>query len=371
MEYQLITIDTNVFDGNRLNLEGGMLGQLSQFRTGAPKLILSEIVAQEVQKHLMDKAREATGNLESAIEKATKQKVISKEIEKQLTDIVASFPSYEEIVENRLKAFVESTGAKVVPADSVNTQDLMKSYFSAHPPFEMTGDKKNEFPDAIALLSLEGLAKTTKQKILAISSDKGWRKFASGSEWIDVEEDLAVALERVQIHAQGASGFMAELLDDLGRGNRPEMMEEIDSFVGYAVSGLSIEAQAHSSHDFKLEDSPNLEYYGPKFRKLGGEYDVKVVYAEKNKIVSEIGLSVPVKATAIFSFEVNMSGGEILDLGNAYYTKEVDLETEILLTLEGNLANDDFEIADVEVTQMADLIDFGEIEPDFGCHRSN
>lgn len=371
MEYELITIDTNIFDRNCLNLEGGMLGQLSQFRAGSPRLILSEIVAQEVRKHLMDKAREATSNLESAIEKATEQKVISKEIGKQLTDIMESSLPYEEIVENRLKVFIESTRAKVIPADTINIQDLMKSYFSTHPPFEMTGNKKNEFPDAIALLSLEGLAKKNQQKILAISSDKGWWKFASGSEWIDVEEDLAAALERVQIHARGAAGFMMELLNDLGCGNRPEMMEEIDSFVGLVISSLSVEAQADSSYDFELEDPPSLEYYGPKFHKSEGEYDVKIVHAGNNKIVSEIGLSVPVKATANFFFEVDMSGGEILDLGNAYYTKEVELETEILLTLEGNFANDDFEITDVEVTQMADLIDFGEIEPDFGHHRSN
>lgn len=364
MEYDLITIDTSVFDSNGLNLEGGMLAQMTQFRDGSTSFILSEIVVREVHKHLADKAKEATSRLASAIKDAVKQKVASEDKGKQLSEIVKSFPQQQEIVETRLDAFVKATGADIVSADSIDIKDLIKRYFSSLPPFEKTGKKKNEFPDAIILLSLEKWAETNKQKILAISHDKGWVNFASDSEWIDVEEDLAVALEIIQ--PLDVSEFMIQFVADLERGNRPDMMEEIDSDVGHVISGLIINPDADSSYYFELEDSPDLEYNGLQFRKSEGAHDVKVVHAEQQKIVSKIGLFVSVEATANFLFEAHLSEGDHLDLGNAYYTTEAYLDAEILVTLEGDFANNNFEITEIEMTHVEDTIDYGEINPNFG-----
>ena len=95
MEYDSITIDTSIFDRNGLNLEGGMLGQLTQFRDGSTKFVLSEIVVREVRKHLGDKVKEATNSLARAIENAVKQKVASEDTSKQLFEIVGSFPPHQ------------------------------------------------------------------------------------------------------------------------------------------------------------------------------------------------------------------------------------------------------------------------------------
>ncbi|MCY4420288.1 MAG: PIN domain-containing protein [Gammaproteobacteria bacterium] len=373
MEYDSITIDTNVFDRNGLNLEGGMLGQLSQFRDGPTRFVLSEIVVREVRKHLVDKAKEATNSLAGAIKDVVKQKVASEVTGKQLSEILESFPQQQDIVGTRLNSFIETTGANVVSADSLDIKDLIKCYFSSLPPFEETGKKKNEFPDAIILLSLEEWAKTNQQKILAISHDKGWANFASDSEWIDVEDDFAAALERIQTRAHDASEFMIQFVADLEHGNTPDMMEEIDSNVGYVVSGLIIDANANSSYYYELEDSPDLEYNGLLLRKSEGTHDVKVVHAEQQKIVSKLGLLIPIKATANFLFEAHLSEGEHLDLGNAYYTAEADLNAEILVTLEGDFAGGDgnFEITDIEMTYVEDAVDFGEINPNFGDWHSD
>ena len=373
MEYDLITIDTSVFDRNGLNLEGGMLAQMTQFKDGPTRLVLSEIVVREVSKHLVDKAKEAANSLAGAIKGAVKQKVASEDTGKQLSEIVKSFPLENELVETRLNTFIEATRANVVSADSIDIKDLIKCYFSSLPPFEETGKKKNEFPDAIILLSLEKWAETNQKKILAISHDKGWANFASNTEWIDVEEDLAAALERFQEHAPDASEFIVQFVAGLESGERPDMKEEIDSFVGLFISSLSIDAKANSSYYFELEDSPDLEYNGLQFRKSEGTHDVKVVHAEQNQIVSKIGLSVPVKATANYLFEAHLSEGEYLDLGNACYTTEADLSAEILVTLRGDILNCDgnFEITDIEMNYVEGVVDFGEINPNFGDQHSD
>ena len=55
--YDAITVDTNIFDEQQLNLEGGLLKQLYQFKDGSPKFVLSEIVVREVGRHLQRAGR--------------------------------------------------------------------------------------------------------------------------------------------------------------------------------------------------------------------------------------------------------------------------------------------------------------------------
>jgi hypothetical protein len=57
MEYDAITIDTNIFTQNGYFLEGGILGQMSQFKEGAATFVLSEIVIREIHRHLKTQAK--------------------------------------------------------------------------------------------------------------------------------------------------------------------------------------------------------------------------------------------------------------------------------------------------------------------------
>lgn len=44
MDYDAVTIDSNIFIEYGMNLEGGVLAQLFQFREGSAQFVLSEIV---------------------------------------------------------------------------------------------------------------------------------------------------------------------------------------------------------------------------------------------------------------------------------------------------------------------------------------
>ena len=367
MEYDAITIDTNIFIRNSLNLDGGLLGQLTQFKDGPVKLLLSDIVVKEVKKHLIDKLKEVGNKLNVAVNNAVFLKFVPENDGKELLETARSSPSYEDIVDNRLERFISDTGAEIVQSDAIDINYLIETYFSSSPPFAHTGKKKNEFPDAIALLALENWAEKNQTKILAISNDKGWEEYASNSNWIDIEENLDSALFRFQVHGQAVSDFMAGVVSDLVRGNKPEMMEEIDRHVALVFASCNFDAKAESSYYYELVDIPELEYKGLSFCKLEDDYDIKVVHSENNLIVSKIGLSISVEATACFSFELSFSNDEYLDLGSYPFTIESEMDAEILVKLEGDFGNEDnnFDIKEIEVTQMPSFIDFGELEPDF------
>ena len=85
--YDAITVDTNIFDEQQLNLEGGLLKQLYQFKDGSPKFVLSEIVVREVGRHLQDRAQKTNTALSSAIARSGGDGLFSpEEVEKSGKD---------------------------------------------------------------------------------------------------------------------------------------------------------------------------------------------------------------------------------------------------------------------------------------------
>jgi len=89
----------------------------------------------------------------------------------------------QEIVTERFNQFVETTSLEVVEAQSyLIVSDLIQKYFQSEPPFSETGNKKNEFPDAIALISLETWASKNKTKVIVVTSDNDWRNFCQSSD---------------------------------------------------------------------------------------------------------------------------------------------------------------------------------------------
>jgi PIN domain-containing protein len=204
MQYDAVTLDSNIFFRNGFYLEGGMLGQLVQFKEGSAQFALSEIVIREVYKYLKIEGAEANGDLEKAIKKCSKNGVLSTDAIAQLKSIHDAALGAGDAAKKRLETFLNNAGCIIVTADKADIKELIKRYFAPSAPFEQSGKKKNEFPDAIALLSLEAWAKSNDKKILAISDDGGWVDFAKNSEFIDVERDLAAALQKLQKHTEQA-----------------------------------------------------------------------------------------------------------------------------------------------------------------------
>ncbi len=78
----------------------------------------------------------------------------------------------QEIASERFSQFAEVTSLKIVEAqDYVMIGNLIQKYFQAKQPFSETRKKKNEFPDAIALMSLETWANKNQTKIIVVTSD--------------------------------------------------------------------------------------------------------------------------------------------------------------------------------------------------------
>jgi hypothetical protein len=54
MKYDAVTFDTQVVIRNGFNFNGGLLAQLSQFKNGPTRVVVSQMTVLEVLKHLVE-----------------------------------------------------------------------------------------------------------------------------------------------------------------------------------------------------------------------------------------------------------------------------------------------------------------------------
>ena len=141
MPYDAIAIDTQTVERNGFHFEGGLLEQLRQFKNGPVQVVISEIAAREIFKHLVGKTRVARDALLSAQRKALECGIIQESADSPQ----ASQIDIDAIVTARLNTFLKDIGALVLRVDDVSTKELVRRYFGAIPPFSAAGKRKRNF----------------------------------------------------------------------------------------------------------------------------------------------------------------------------------------------------------------------------------
>ncbi|MBJ7441924.1 MAG: DUF4935 domain-containing protein [Sphingopyxis sp.] len=369
MPYDALTIDTSSFMRLGLNLETGLLAQLSQFHDGPTALILSEIVTREILKHLAENGRKARDSALAALDRIEQLLLVEGGGLEHAKAAAAAMGDSRAVARQRLTTFVETCGAETIPAALCSTDDVLKLYFNSAQPFEASGTKKHEFPDAIALLSLEKWAADNQKTILAISADKGWAAYAETSDRIDVEADLAKALEIVQEHAETAESAVANYLSLIETGKLPDAASDIEHQLRSSLAAWDYHAEAHSDFYFEVE-TWELDLDNYVLLKSDNDFNITIVRVGSGVTVARVAAKFTARAKADFSLSNwDSYDKDYVSLGRSGASREVVFEGAFLLSLKGDLAEDPEEIYvdRAEVVDAIDEVDFGEIglDPSF------
>ena len=364
MQYDAITIDTNIFRDRGWYLEGGILGQLAQFKEGPVQFVLSEIVAREIHKYLKIEAKKAQEAIEKANRESRKNGLFTPETSKQLESLFQTALSADDAAKQRLQAFADMTGMNWIPAENTDIKELIRCYFKPSAPFETSGKKKSEFPDAIALLSLEKFAESEGKKILAISNDDGWFDFAKNSKWIDVEKELAKALQILQQHTEEAMTIVALLLSEMSKGNQPDLFKEVIDAMTEAVNDMTVYPEASSPNHFEA-DWAFLSFQDFQFVASEEEYDFTIVQIDNGRIVAQVGVTIQARAECGFSFSNwDSIDKEYYPIGSTNAETEIEFDAAALITFEGNFSSDSpkVKLSGLELSETIDSVDFGLVE---------
>lgn len=171
LESRNVFIDTQVFVQNKFRFDHPTLKRLLELGSSCLiQLVLTDTVVGEVRAKLTEQFTEATKSLGQFHKHIN---IVESILPAQYQGLIAK-PSEEELVGLAMQAwdtYITNSRALIVPSNSVNGANLLALYFGSKPPFG-DGHKKNEFPDAITVLSLLDWMKTNKTKLYVISQDK-------------------------------------------------------------------------------------------------------------------------------------------------------------------------------------------------------
>lgn len=368
LDFGAITIDNATFKGEGYRFYEGMLAQMRQFKESPVQVLQTDIVHNEAINHIGQEILKTRTLIDQALRSADKLLKIESNIINNARELLYVDGTEAEIAEKRLEKYYEFIGAeKILSEEYVELPELMKMYFSTEAPFETGKDKKNEFPDAIALLALEGWATKNEINIVAVSQDKGWKNYSENSDRITLVSSLAEALEKFQPHNKVAS-IIAHIREDSLLEDDNHVLDKIEKAIENSIDNHDILIEASSYMHFETDDTSITYLSHVLDSDPDGLVQVSVISINDETIVLKVGATVEVDIEASFNFSVKDSidrdyvymGGNVCTITESYHT-------DILLTLSGDFSQDfdDIEVEEIEVLETIRHADFGDVEPDW------
>ncbi len=246
-----VTLDTSIFDRYGCNLDFPLIRSLTQFKAGNVSVLFSDVIIAEVTSHISEKALETQGALKQAIKKFSKTWKTTP-VDAEVAQALHSDRDPNEFSDACVKEYVDDVEGKIVPstANTAITEAVMQRYFCGGTPFENKKEKKSEFPDAFALVSLDQTFSQRRQYLLCVSADKGWHAFADQSDWLICVKDLDVALSYFHDTGRNIADNVVEMLKS---GAAEELINDVELSIQARLDDFDFEPETHSGLDYEAE----------------------------------------------------------------------------------------------------------------------
>lgn len=354
----MLSIDTTVFDRSQNRLEHGLLSNLSQFSNLKVEFVLSDIVIGEVTSHMESATEKTDTRLKEAVKNIAEIRNIDVNLFESAIDKTIGHESPKKITKRRIKNFKDKTNATIINArDYVIVDNLVSSYFEVNPPFDMVAKKKNEFPDAMALHSLEAYAKGKQKMMLVVSADAGWKSFCRESEQLVCEENLGIAMGYFQSIPRVAESTMLKRREKFDIHINDELMKYIKN--------MNIRTSTKSEYGVVPTCTASYRDFAYNEEKPF----ILINHDEKNsRYVFAANILVDIFVHATFQFYIRSEGRRI-EVGISDMMEQFSQIGSIMLTVKSSNLNEDIDVKSTEIIYIDNNFDFGKIEPEPSVDR--
>jgi len=181
MKTRNIFIDTQAFMQQGFKFENTILSRIKELgRLSLINIYISEVVKREVSSKISEKLANAYKHRSDFLKEMS---VLESEVPEELTRSLSDFDeaSIKNIGETRWVSYIEESKTKVLDPNDICNNELLSFYFDGSFPFS-EGKKKNEFPDAISMLSLKAWVKNSNQSVYVVSNDQDLKGFCENEE---------------------------------------------------------------------------------------------------------------------------------------------------------------------------------------------
>lgn len=363
-KYDALLVDTSIFDRQGLRLERGLLGRLTQFKDSKYIYILPDVIKSEITSHLERHIKTARLSLEKSLSDASEHLFFDGSALTDAKDKLISDKVIESLAKKRLDDFIKKTGALVLNSENhVSLSTILDKYFSNCPPFAEAGKKKNEFPDAITLYAVEGWAASKGYQVLAVADDKDWESFCQASKHLTYEKDLAGALDELN---KSSPKMVFDLLNKLKQAldeyEGDGFIESIELLLELEFDRYTPDQEADSNYYWEA-DGCRVKFISIKLQ----THEFRVIERKPEYLVLEADAIISIEVTGDFSLSMeDPYDRDYISLGSTTVSKEVEFESEILVTIYGDLNEDinNLEIYEVEVVTKPNTVNFGTLDLD-------
>jgi len=248
----------------------------------------------------------------------------------------------------------------------------MNAYFASQDPFEPSGPKKSEFPDAFALVTLEEWALKNDKKVLVVTRDAGCLRACAASDVLVGAASLTEALGALRKADASRKAVIEEYEHLLARELRSEVSElrkGIDAAIESRLPDMELEIEFDEASgrdcDHELADI-RVDRIDP-IESRSGRPQIRVFTATVGELSFVCELRVHVEAQARFAriFSGSRSSTQLDNAPEELADGTVDIEAIITLQPAGALSARTLPHANIRriELQVHDVnIDFGTIE---------
>ena len=357
-----VTLDTNVFDGLRLNFRSPALRTIVNLRGLSFSFLLSSTVVREVQGHAEKAMEVALRAVKKAVGEALFAFDTTKPTRDELLDQIVDGHNPKNAASVRVDEFVKESGCEVLDDTSlVDVATVFGAYFDRLPPF--SHGKKAEFPDALALQALDRVATDRRTGLLVVSEDGDWRAFCEQSQRLYLVTKVEKALSLINDAPLGLRKAIVAWLSDSHDGQA-----EIGSAVSNYVEGLDVDATANAS-----SGEVEMHAWAAELRSIKWpvEADIDILSTETiegGKLRAVVSL--PVVLELRFGIELSFSVWDSIDKESVSMggrTVEVDRDEDARVTVTIDLReigeeDEEIELVETELDITSFDVELGEVD---------
>lgn len=366
-----ISVDTCIFTENGYRFDTGILKHLEQFKDNPFKLVFSEMTLKEIRGHVNIILEEAKTKLITALRGVGKHWAFPESKQESVTNELLGPETTKEAASKRLIDFANRCGVQLLEAQStLDITELLKLYFNVQPPFETSAEKKSEFPDAIALLSLQAWAKKEGTAILFVTKDNGCKRFCQDSEYLYAIDSLSEALKLIQERDVHCAALCKAIEAQINGGSYPDIHEKITDAISLHIWDINWIPDADSAFTYD-EELDEVEITHGEFAAPHAHAEFRAVDYRNDMLVVQARFRLEIEATCSFNFFVKDGiDHDMVNIGGTSVSTKDTVKVDVLLTFDS--PNEEVpELSDIELIPSRQKIYFGSVSPDYGDEDSS
>src|SRR6185369_12915940 len=213
LETRNVFIDTSVFIEQNYGFHGSVFQNLIRLCSKEQaKLFVTDITSREVVAHIEEDVSKAC---QAAAKFQRDARILRNLPNPEYVSLFEKIDPHSTTAELILqfKTFLQGASAKTLSTSGVSIEAVFNAYFYRKPPFGK-GKKKDEFPDAFALHSLENWCEARNERMYVVSVDGDMPKHCAESKNLIHLQKLAEFINVVELHDEVLAPSVDALIED-------------------------------------------------------------------------------------------------------------------------------------------------------------